>query len=109
MACANACRFYGIKEQAETIALRIRIAAERDLFFEIMELAQFLGCQGHVARQQFVGVERQAFAVVPAYAMGDNGPHNRWVSKLLKYPRSYITCFRHSRRSSQFLLPITCT
>lgn len=45
-----------------------------------MELAQFFGYQGHVARQQFIGVERPAFAVVPAYAMGDNGPHNRWVS-----------------------------
>ena len=59
--------------------LGIIVSAGIDLFSK-MELAQFFGCQGHVARQQFIGVERPAFAVIPAYAMGDNGPHNRWVS-----------------------------
>lgn len=78
MACGNACRLDGIKETAERSCLTLVSAAERFVFK--MELAQFFGCQGHLARQQFIGVERQAFAVVPAFTMGDNGPHNRWVS-----------------------------
>ena len=60
--------------------LQLFLAADRFVLLQKMELAQFFGCQGHVGRHQFIGLERQAFAVIPAFNMGDNGPHNRWVS-----------------------------
>ena len=50
-------------------------------------MMHFFGCQGHV----FAGVDRQPFALVPAYGMGDNGRHNRWVSNSYSFAGLVMT------------------
>jgi len=54
-----------------------------------MDLMHFFGCQGHL---QFAGVDRQPFALVPAYGMGDNGRHNRWVSSSTQLCKTRNDC-----------------